>query len=419
MPGTALLAPVTPISEAPSAAASSSRSRPAAPDRSAPPVGSSVARGDRSRTQELPSAPRSRPVRPASALPRVRPARPVVRPASSAATGEQRIQRPAAPSRRPSPAPQRPRTPVEDTSRIEPASGAIDGIPVPRSFLRNEQELRPVKSGSSRAKVVRVRQAERPERKSRRGGLVRGAAGVTAIGFAASVAVASTIPANASSSSSVSEDTVADANLMTGAQELTVSGVAPQGQNARPDSFAVATLGSATAANLASGLPDAGAYRNDLTGTVQWPFPVGVKITDFFGSRVAPCASCSSDHKGVDFAPAEGTPIGAIAAGRVITAHQTDNGGLGVYVEVEHFIDGERVVSVYAHMLVGSIAVKPGQIVNVGDELGKVGNTGSSTGAHLHLEVHIGGVKVDPKAFIESKNKPDTVVTRPDAGASA
>lgn len=292
---------------------------------------------------------------------------------------------------------------------------------MPRSFLRNEQELRPVKAPSSRSKVVRVRRAERVNRRSTsRGNVIRGAAGVTALGFAASVAVASTMPANAASSSTtLSEDTEAEADLMTGAQALAVSGSAPQGQYERADSFAVATLGTATSANLSANLPDAGAYRNDLTGTVQWPFPVGVKITDFYGSRVAPCASCSSDHKGIDFAPAEGTPIGAIAAGKVITAHQTDNGGLGVYVEVEHFIDGERVVSVYAHLLPGSIPVKVGQQINVGDEVGKVGNTGSSTGAHLHLEVHIAGVKIDPKAFIEAKNKPSTQVTRQEDSASA
>ena len=245
-------------------------------------------------------------------------------------------------------------------------------------------------------------------------------AGVAALGFAASVAVSTTLPANAVSEVPSIGDSVADGANIDG-QTLTVGADLTDESVDRDEGYAVATMGTATAFNMATGIkrPDANAYSNDLTSAVQWPFPVGVIISDYFGSRTAPCSGCSSDHKGVDFTPGEGTPIGSIAAGRVVAVFPTDGGGLGVHVIVEHVIDGVTYQSVYGHMLEGSVAVQVGQVVNVGDELGKVGNTGSSTGAHLHLEVHQGDVKIDPFAFLKAKNVPQTTVVRPDAPVQA
>ena len=289
-----------------------------------------------------------------------------------------------------------------------------DVIDLPRSFVRNADELRPVAvSTGSRRSLVRVKQRQERARATR-GNVVRGAAGFSALGLAATVAVATTLPAMAENQSQHSTDQV---TAMPGAQSLTVAAgsIDTASADLGRGGYTVATMGSATAYNMTYGIkrPDANAYTNDLTAAVQWPFPTGVVVSDKYGPRVAPCGGCSSDHKGIDFTPGDGTPIGSLAAGRVITAHATDNGGLGVHVEVEHWINGERYVSVYAHMLVGSLKVKVGDIVHVGDELGGVGNTGSSTGAHLHLEVHQGGTKIDPWAFLVAHNNPGTVVDRP------
>jgi murein DD-endopeptidase MepM/ murein hydrolase activator NlpD len=141
-------------------------------------------------------------------------------------------------------------------------------------------------------------------------------------------------------------------------------------------------------------------YTNDTNGTIQWPFPAPVPISSGFGARVSPCGGCSSFHEGVDFIPGVGTPIDAIATGTVTYAAY--DGNFGYHVIVDHNINGQKVQSLYAHMLAGSIKVVVGQQVTVTQELGEVGSTGHSTGAHLHLEVHLDGTPVDPFAWLKA-----------------
>lgn len=139
------------------------------------------------------------------------------------------------------------------------------------------------------------------------------------------------------------------------------------------------------------------AYSVALVTVVQWPVP-SRDYSDGFGWRVSPTAGASSDHRGVDFTPGAGTEILPIAAGTVTQAGW--NGGLGQAVTIEHDIDGQRVTSVYGHMVEGSIRVEPGQQVTRESVLGLVGSTGISTGPHLHFEVIIGGQHVDPLAWL-------------------
>ncbi len=142
------------------------------------------------------------------------------------------------------------------------------------------------------------------------------------------------------------------------------------------------------------------AYTNDTQGTIQWPFPAPVPISSGFGPRLSPCSGCTSYHEGIDFTPGAGTPIGAIADGVVSDVSTT--GAYGYHVLVDHVIKGQKVQSLYAHMLAGSIKVVVGQQVKVTEELGQVGSTGESTGAHLHLEVHLDGTPVDPFAWLKA-----------------
>ncbi|MET4781568.1 M23 family metallopeptidase [Glaciihabitans sp. UYNi722] len=142
-------------------------------------------------------------------------------------------------------------------------------------------------------------------------------------------------------------------------------------------------------------------YTNNPAGTIQWPFPSYVPIASGFGPRIAPCGACSSFHDGVDFLPGGGAAIGAIAPG-IVSAVVADRGGYGTHVVVDHVVNGQNVQSTYAHMIAGSPTVKVGQIVTVAQTLGLVGNTGASTGAHLHLGISIQGTFVDPFAWLKA-----------------
>ncbi|PZF42553.1 MULTISPECIES: M23 family metallopeptidase [unclassified Curtobacterium] len=222
----------------------------------------------------------------------------------------------------------------------------------------------------------------------------RSASRVTAVGallFAAGLVVSTSLPAQALW---VPESGSTAARASSGATQSMQVGAAADGSTAR-DQF---TVSDATQyANV-----DSSSFTNDPTGTIQWPFLTGVPITSGFGGRqVAGCSFCSTNHMGVDFAPGEGTPIGVIAAGTVIKV-QANDGGFGNDVWVEHDVDGKQFVSVYGHMEDNSFKVVTGQHVEVGDILGLVGSTGNSTGPHLHLEVHVDGVPVDPLAWLKT-----------------
>jgi len=90
-------------------------------------------------------------------------------------------------------------------------------------------------------------------------------------------------------------------------------------------------------------------------------------------------------HIGTDIATAKGTPIYSIADGTVI--HSKTDVALGKMVSIEHYINGKKIVSNYAHMS-KIIAIK-GQKVRAGQEIGKVGSTGNSTGNHLHFQIDL------------------------------
>ena len=142
-------------------------------------------------------------------------------------------------------------------------------------------------------------------------------------------------------------------------------------------------------------------YSAVASGAIRWPFPAAVEISSGFGDRAAPCRGCSSFHEGLDFVPGDGTPIFAIADGVVTTAE--DGGAFGNHVVITHIIDGEQVTSLYAHMQHGSVALTVGQQIRVGDFIGLVGRTGAATGPHLHFEVMLDGVHVDPFAWLKAK----------------
>ncbi len=133
---------------------------------------------------------------------------------------------------------------------------------------------------------------------------------------------------------------------------------------------------------------------------VQWPIAPSSDISSGFGWRVAPCRwGCSSDHQGVDFDPGLGTPIHVVAEGVVVES--SADGGLGQHVVVQHEINGAMVQTVYGHMIFGSQTVSVGDTVTLGQLIGKVGDTGASTGPHLHFEVRPGGGEaIEPLSWL-------------------
>ncbi|MFN3707480.1 M23 family metallopeptidase [Microcella sp.] len=140
------------------------------------------------------------------------------------------------------------------------------------------------------------------------------------------------------------------------------------------------------------------AYATTGAGAVRWPFPFAAPISSGFGSRAAPCWGCSSYHQGLDFVPGYGTPIQAIAGGTVTLSQQ--GGGFGNHVHIDHVINGQRVTSVYAHMIWDSSPLRVGDTIEAGDFVGLVGSSGISTAPHLHFELHLDGVPVDPYAWL-------------------
>lgn len=204
--------------------------------------------------------------------------------------------------------------------------------------------------------------------------------------------IATSVPANAFYEESVTD---APAAIATEVQALSVASTATTPEVTR-DSYGAVSLEAQMRALYGA---RSWSYSTNPTGTIQWPFPIPVPITSGFGPRVA-CSFCSSNHMGVDFTPGSGVPIHSIAAGTVL-AVVNQGWGLGQHVIVRHHINGQTVDSYYAHMQYGSIAVAQGQEVSVAQILGKVGSTGASTGAHLHLEIHVNGVPIDPFNWLQ------------------
>ncbi|HNC94405.1 MAG TPA: peptidoglycan DD-metalloendopeptidase family protein, partial [Solirubrobacterales bacterium] len=144
------------------------------------------------------------------------------------------------------------------------------------------------------------------------------------------------------------------------------------------------------AASGVSVLP-AGPMTSPSAAGLIWP--VSGTVTSGFGGRSSPGGIGSTYHEGLDIAVPEGTPIRAAASGTVIMASY--NGGYGNYTCIDH---GSGLSTCYGHQ--SSFAVSAGQSVSQGDVIGYSGNTGSSTGPHLHFEVRINGVAQDPLGYL-------------------
>lgn len=117
------------------------------------------------------------------------------------------------------------------------------------------------------------------------------------------------------------------------------------------------------------------------------------RITSRFGYRTNPVSGNYGFHTGLDLAAEEGTPIAASFYGEVVKTGESDV--WGKYVLMRH---SESFETYYCHM--SEIYVNEGDVIRQGETIGLVGSTGWSTGPHLHFEVRINGIRVDPEILL-------------------
>lgn len=133
--------------------------------------------------------------------------------------------------------------------------------------------------------------------------------------------------------------------------------------------------------------------QKTLLASIPSLAPVDGWITSSFGARSSPFTGEPTIHKGIDVAAPVGTPIYAPADGVVIFSGKRN--GFGNFVMIAH---GYGIVTGYGHN--AQNLVSPGQVIRRGDQVATVGQSGRSTGPHLHYEVAINGRVIDPKKFI-------------------
>lgn len=183
-------------------------------------------------------------------------------------------------------------------------------------------------------------------------------------------------------------------------QLLTASG-AFKGSSAAGGSLTADLFADAIAEAVASsgGLGLSTAVEHGAAQTAPTPAPPASRppdvVTSGFGARLDPITGERSNHTGVDLSAPTGTPIPAAKDGVVIRCGE--RGGYGDAIEIAH-PDGTSTL--YAHT--SGVAVNPGDRVSAGQIIGWVGETGRTTGPHLHLEVRQGGKFLDPTIALKA-----------------
>ena len=134
-------------------------------------------------------------------------------------------------------------------------------------------------------------------------------------------------------------------------------------------------------------------HADRLASTPSIMPTAGWLSSNFSRSRRHPILHISRPHEGIDVTAPMGAPIVAPASGRVVDVGRET--GYGLIVEIDH---GNGIVTKYAHC--SRVLVKKGQKVTRGEVIAAVGNSGLSTGPHLHYEIHINGRVVDPLTYV-------------------
>lgn len=178
----------------------------------------------------------------------------------------------------------------------------------------------------------------------------------------------------------------------------------PQGHNDRPGQLLYAALKVNGAPVRIYRYTDMNGHTdlyNDKGASVRKALlmtPIAAaRLSSPFGQRKHPIFGFSRLHRGVDFAAAPGTPVMSAGAGTIFYAGR--KGGYGNYIKVNH---DNGYQTVYAHLRNFAKNIHKGTRVKQGQVIGFVGNTGTSTGYHLHHEVIFGGKHINPQAIKQS-----------------
>lgn len=145
--------------------------------------------------------------------------------------------------------------------------------------------------------------------------------------------------------------------------------------------------------DIIKNLESAAAY---IGGEMMWPVPGNYSISSLFGNRIHPISKEYKMHTGIDIQSARKTDFVAAQTGTIIFSNWF--AGYGKAIIIDH---GGGYTTLYAHLDV--INVEVGQVVKKGQIIGKTGNTGYSTGPHLHFEVRMNGDYVDPLTYVKGK----------------
>ncbi|WIE76213.1 M23 family metallopeptidase [Curtobacterium sp. MCSS17_007] len=268
------------------------------------------------------------------------------------------------------------RVPATLQSTVPTSASAADR-PGPARARRRRRDRSPAAAGGQpRPRTAQARQGAFPAR----------ALPATASALAACLVVSVSTPAAA-----------VDGPVGSGAG-IATSVVAPDGQHYRAAPGVTVTV---TRDDFAvHGRPQDDLHRGPRIttgGAVVRPVDGRIPTAGGFGGRqVAGCGACSTNHRGLDFAAPAGTPVLAVTAGRVVSA-----GPLGGYGNQVLLVHPDGTQTRYGHL--SRIDVVPGQFLAAGEQLGAVGSTGISTGAHLHFEVIVGGTPVDPAPWLAAR----------------
>lgn len=174
-----------------------------------------------------------------------------------------------------------------------------------------------------------------------------------------------------------------------------------------------ALFASWTALDTASTDP----FATDVTPTISDPISVPSRnplnagyLTSGYGMRSHPILGRRSSHKGIDLAAPTGTPVYATADGAISRADRSRTYGLVIYID-----HGADLETRYAHL--SKLLVADGQMVRKGDLIGYVGSTGQSTGPHLHYEVRVDGLAVNPIPYMKETVTRNALSQERDVGA--
>ena len=192
-----------------------------------------------------------------------------------------------------------------------------------------------------------------------------------------------------------------------GTSNYTPTQVAHQVQrNADPNAYSrfwgdavkvVAALGGFTSSNTCQ----------TAAGEWVYPLPQHYRVTSGFGPRPAQQApngqQISTSHSGVDLGAPCNTPILAAAAGTVTFAGWFGAGGNTIKIDNGTDPSGKAITTYYEHQPDGGFLVSTGQTVQAGQQIGRVGTTGTSTGCHLHFGVSQAGTMIDPVPFMAAR----------------